>query len=76
MKNKILSIVVKHFNIKGFMSEMITEVLDEALDNVVKGTKNPMDDMAKAALWPVLEEEAKKLIEEKLDLAKIFKLEE
>ncbi len=55
---------------------MITEVMDEALEKVVQGTVNPLDNMAKAALWPVLEEEAKKLIEEKLDLAKIFGLDE
>ena len=76
MKNKILMMVVKYFNIKGFMSEMITEVMDEALEKVVVGTANPLDNMAKAALWPVLEVEAQKLIEEKLDLAKIFGLDE
>jgi len=76
MKNKVLKLVVKYFNIKGFITEIITEVVDEALDKVVAGTKNPLDDMAKAALWPVLEEEAKKVVEEKLDLEKLFKLDE
>ena len=76
MKNRILKMVVKYFNIKGFMSEMVTEIADEALEKVVQGSINPMDNMVKAALWPVLEEEIQKLIEEKLDLAKIFKLEE
>ena len=32
--------------------------------------------MAMGALWPVLEVEVKKLVEEKLDLAKILKLDE
>jgi len=76
MKNKLLKLVVKYFNLKGFISDIITEVVDEALDKVVQGTKNPMDDMAKAALWPILEDEAKKIIEEKLDLEKLFGLDE
>ena len=76
MKNKVLLLVVKYFNIKGFMSEMVCEVLDEALDKVVKDTANPYDDMAKASLWPLLEGEAKKVIEDKLDLSKLLKLDE
>jgi len=76
MKNKLLKLVIKYFNIKGFITEVVTEVLDEALEKVVVGTKNPLDNVAKAALWPVLEEEAVKLIEEKLDMSKILGMEE
>lgn len=76
MKNKLLKLVVKYFNIKGFMSEMVTEVMDEALTKVVADTANPYDDMAKASLWPLLEKEAVKVIEEKMDLVKVFKLDE
>ena len=76
MKNKVLKLVVKHFNIKGFMLEMVADVLDEALDKVVADTKNPYDDMAKASLYPLIEAELLKVIEDKLDLEKIFKLDE
>lgn len=76
MKNKLLKMLIKYVDLKGLLTEMVCEVADEALDKVVEGTANPMDNMVKAALWPVFEEEAKKLIEEKLDFAKMFKLEE
>jgi hypothetical protein len=76
MKMKLLKMLVKYVNLKGLLIELVCEVADEALDKVVAGTKNPMDNMVKAALWPVFEEEAKKLIEDKLDLEKIFKIEE
>jgi len=75
MKNKVLALVVKYFNIKGFMSEMISEVIDEALDKVVADSANPYDNMAKASLWPLLEKEALKVVEEKMDLTKILKVE-
>lgn len=76
MKNKLLKLVIKYFNIKGFITEVVCDVVDEALDNAVKRTDTQLDDMAKAALWPVVEEEAKKIIEEKLDMSKLLGVEE
>lgn len=76
MKTKLLKLLVKYFNLKGLATELVTEVLDETLEGVVNNTSTPFDNMAKASLWPVVEEEAKKVIEAKLDLNKLLGLEE
>ena len=74
MKNAVLKLIVKHFNIKGFMSEMVADVLDEALEKMVQDSKNPYDNVAKASLYPVVEEKLLEVIEDKLDLEKILGL--
>jgi len=58
------------------MSEMVADVLDEALQKTVDDSKNPYDDLAKASLYPILEEKLLEVIEDKLDLEKILKLNE
>jgi hypothetical protein len=69
---KVLELVVKYVNVKGLVKDLVNEVADEALQKVVDGTKKPLDNAAKAALWPVLEEELGKIIDENLDLEKIL----
>lgn len=76
MKRKVLELIVKHFNIKGFMSEMVADVLDEALEKMVQDSANPYDNVAKASLYPVVEEKLLEVINEKLDLRQLLKLDE
>jgi len=74
MKQKVLKLVVKYFNIKGFMSEMVADVLDEALEEMVQDSKNPYDNIAKASMYPVIEEKLLEVIDKKLDLEVILGL--
>lgn len=76
MKKELLEVLVKSVDLKKLANGIIDEVIEEALKKVVADSKNTFDDMAMGALWPVLEVEVKKLVEEKLDLAKILKLDE
>lgn len=76
MKDKVLEILIKSIDLKGLAIGLLDEVLEEALKKVVADSENAFDDMAMAALWPVLEGELKKMIEEKLDLGKLLKSEE
>lgn len=75
-KKKVFQLIVKYFNVKGFLTEMVTEVVDEALDGVVKDSSNPYDDMAKAAMWPVMEKELASQIEKRVDVEKWLGLKE
>ena len=43
------------------------EVLEPALDEIVQDSKNPFDNMAKAALYQPLEDVIKKKIDEAVD---------
>lgn len=72
MKKQVLELVVKYLDLKGLVKDVVTEVADEALQKAVKDSANPYDDMAYAALWPVVEVELEKLIEEKLDMSKLL----
>lgn len=76
MKKELLEVVVKNVNLKGIAIDLIDNVIEEALKKVVESTENSFDDMAMASLWPFLEAEVKKLIEEKLDLEKLLGLDE
>ena len=53
---------------------MVADVLDEALEKMVQDSKNPYDNVAKASLYPVVEEKLLEVIEDKLDLEKILGL--
>jgi hypothetical protein len=55
MKTKIFKLIVKYFNLKQFLKDMVNEVLDEALEKVVQSTATPFDNAAKAALYPEVE---------------------
>ena len=74
MKKELLSILVESVDLKKLANGVLDNVIEEALKKVVADTTNPFDDMAMASLWPVLEAEVKKMIEEKLDLSKILGL--
>lgn len=76
MKEKVLKVLAQSIDLKGLANGLIDEVIEEALKKVVADSSNTFDDMAMAALWPVLEKEVKKMVEEKLDLANILKLDE
>jgi len=75
MKEALLKTLVESINLKALANGIIDNVIEESLKKVVADSANPFDDMAMASLWPVLELEVKKMIEEKLDLTKILKLE-
>ena len=63
-KAKALELVVKHLNVPGLLSDVVDEILEPALDKMVADSSNPYDDMAKAALYPVLETELKSKVAE------------
>jgi len=64
-KAKMLELAIKHLNVPGLLSDIIDEVLEPALDKVVEDSANPYDNMMKAAVYPVLEAELKKVIADK-----------
>ena len=66
MKEKLKEIALKNFNIAGFGVDLLDLILEPALEEMVKDSSNPYDDMAKAALYPVLAPILKKLLEEKV----------
>lgn len=76
MKNKLLKMVIKYFNLKGFIKELVDDVLEEAVFTAVKKSKTQLDDKFAPMFYPLIETELLDLIEEKLDLEKIFKLDE
>jgi len=53
---------MKHFDVEGFLKDMLHEVLDPALEEFVANTENSYDDMLVGALWPSIENELDKLI--------------
>lgn len=63
MKQKMLQAVKNNLNVPGLMNEIIDGAVNDALDKLVKDTKTPFDDVAKAALYPTLSAEVKKQIE-------------
>jgi hypothetical protein len=63
-KEKLTELIETNFNLQGFADGIIDEVLEPALRKVVEDSKNPFDDMAFAAVYPVLEVELKKQIAE------------
>jgi hypothetical protein len=76
MKKELMKTLVECIDLKKLANGIVDDVIEEALKKVVADSANTVDDMAVAALWPLVEIEVKKLIEEKLDLSKLLKLEE
>jgi hypothetical protein len=58
-KQKLIELAIKHLNVPGLLADVIDQVLEPALDKIVADSANPYDDMAKAALYPVLEKALK-----------------
>lgn len=67
---KVIGIVLSCIDVQVKLKEpahrIIDEVLEPALDKMVADSSNPYDDMAKQALYPVLEQKVKEVIDEKL----------
>ena len=72
MRTELLQVLIKSIDLKGLANGIVDEVVEVALKKVVADSTNPIDDVIMASLWPVLEIELKKLIEENLDLATIL----
>ncbi len=71
-----LKVLAESVDLKKLANGLMIKVVGQALDNVVAKTENTLDDSMKAMLWPLLEEEVKKQVDEHLDLVKILKLDE
>lgn len=69
MKAKAIELLLKNFNIAGLGADLLDLILEPALDSMVKSSNNPYDDMAKAALYPVLSQFLKEALDK--ELAKI-----
>lgn len=75
-KQIVKELLIDSVKLNGFVKGVMDRILEPALQNIVDNTENKYDDMAKAALYPLLDAELKKLIDEHLDFAKIFKADE
>lgn len=61
--SKFKDIAIKNLDVAGLLKDSMSEILKPALDKMVADSANPYDDMAVAALFPVLE----KALVEKID---------
>lgn len=52
---KLKEIALKRLDLNGMGSDIIDLILEPVLDDIVKDSSNPYDDVAKAALYPILE---------------------
>lgn len=76
MKNEVLKMIVKYLDVKGLVMELLDETLEKAIMEAVKKSETTVDDTFVPMIYPLVEAEILKQIETKLDLAKIFGLEE
>lgn len=60
---ELLPIVAKNINLPGLVKEMMAGPLDQALQKLVDDTTMPFDNMAKAAVYPIVMEEVNKIVE-------------
>lgn len=74
MKKELIKALVESIDLKSLANAIVDNVIEEALKKVVADSANTIDDIVMASLWPLLEKEVKQMIEEKLDIAKILKL--
>lgn len=74
VKKVLLQSVAEAIDLQKLADSIVDNVLEEAIKKAVAKSATPIDDMAFAALWPILEKEVKDAIEEKLDLKKILGL--
>jgi len=51
----------------GLLNDLLDTILEPALDKIVKDSANQIDDVVKAALYPLLEAELKKLAKDGWD---------
>lgn len=76
MKQELLKLIVESIDLKKLANGIMDEVIEKALEKVVKDSANTIDDSIMPLLWPLLEKEVKKVIEDKLDLSKILGVDE
>ncbi len=67
IKEKAIELLLKNFNIAGLGNDLLDLALKPALDEIVASTENVYDDMAMAALYPVLSEFLKAELKKQLD---------
>lgn len=67
MDDKFKKIIKDNINLKGFAYSLIDEVLEPALKQLVLDSKSPIDDAMVGLIYPVLELEIKKKVDEFLD---------
>lgn len=65
MGKQFLEILLKNINLNGMFVDALDGVLEPALKKVVEDSANTWDDSL-MALYPLLSEQVKKLVEEKL----------
>jgi len=75
IKKEALKLVVDSIDLKKLATGIVDQLVEEAIKKAVAKSATPLDDMAVAALWPVVEKELKELIDEKLDLKKLLGVE-
>jgi hypothetical protein len=59
VKEQLLEAIKKHLDVPGLVEEVLDTAVEQALDNLVKKTDNPYDDMLKAAAGPLIKKEIK-----------------
>lgn len=59
----IKKIVYEELNVPGLIKRSLDELLEPALQKVVDDSSNPLDNVAKEALYPVLSKELNALVE-------------
>ena len=65
LKSDLLGIFKKNVNVPGLAGDLIVGVVEPALRAAVEKSETKIDDIVVAALYPLLEEELKKLIKQK-----------
>ena len=69
-KEELIKIVFKNINLGGLFADALDEVLEQALQKIVKDTENTWDDSL-IAIYPLLSDQLKKLVE--YEIAKMVK---
>lgn len=64
MGNELLALVIKNLNVPGLISDALKGPLEAALQKLVDDSSTPFDNMAKAALYPMIVAEVEKLAQE------------
>jgi hypothetical protein len=64
---KIAIEAIERLDLKKVSSDLLDRALEPALEKLVKDSSLPFDDMLKAAIYPKLEEELKKIIGKEID---------
>lgn len=54
MPKSVKAIAYENINVPGIFDDVLDEILEPALDKLVKGTETPLDDVLKAAIYPTL----------------------